>query len=310
MNIDTKKICSMTQEQLERYIFQCEQDFSDSLDHIAAEIAARPHIKLCGLAGPSCAGKTTGSFKLTEDLCARGISVRTISIDDFFHNSGEGAVGEDGKADYDSLGYVHLDLLQTSLSQVMKGNAVMLPKYDFIAGRRNDNYERYMPRKNEIIILEGLHALNDIMYAGIAHEEYYRIFINVEGTLSLDGEPLFTARELRLCRRLIRDFKFRAADAQLTFALWKNVVNGEIKNIHPFEDRADFKLNSMFEYEPCAVRRQALEVLSGLSPDSQYSHRARLLSDKLRKVPVISEKAVPRNSLMQEFLGGDYFRYD
>lgn len=309
-NLDTNKILSMSQDELREYILDCERDFDSSLERIASDVATRPAIKLCGLAGPSCAGKTTGSFKLTVYLAARGISVRTLSIDDFFHNRGEGPVDEEGKPDFESLSYVNLDLLNTTLSDVLAGKTVMLPKFDFLSSRRIDNYERYTPQKNEIIILEGLHALNDVMYSGISHEEYYRIFINVENQLKVDGKPLFDGRELRLFRRLIRDFKFRGADAQLTFTLWENVLKGEIKNIHPFEDRADFKLNSMFEYEPCAAKRQVLEVLSGLDKDSEYVSVAKKLVRKLEKVPHIYEKLVPMNSLMQEFLGGDFFKYD
>lgn len=310
MNIDTAKICSMTQRRLSDYIRLCEMNFDNGLDSIAAEIAKRPQIRLCGFAGPSCAGKTTGSYKLTRDLAIYGISVRTISIDDFFHNNSDGPLDEDGKPDFESLSYVHTDLLHTTLEKVLRGNTVMLPKYDFPNGRRIDGYERYTPKKNEIIILEGLHALNDVNYGGISHDEYYRIYINVCGNLSLDGGMLFNGRELRFCRRLIRDYKFRAADAQLTFTLWDNVVKGEIKNIQPFEDRADFKLDSMFEYEPCVVKRQVKEVLGTLHCDSIYAEKAEIILKKLEKVPDISEKLVPKDSLMQEFLGGDHFKYD
>ncbi|MBE6688465.1 MAG: hypothetical protein E7588_04190 [Ruminococcaceae bacterium] len=310
MNIDSAKICSMTENQLSDYIRRCEKNFDNGLDSIADEIAERRGVRLCGLAGPSCAGKTTGSFKLTRNLAKYGISVRTISIDDFFHNNSDGPLDEDGKADFESLSYVHTDLLHTTLEQILNGNTVMLPKYDFPNGRRIDNYEKYTPKKNEIIILEGLHALNDVMYSGISRDEYYRIFINVCGTLCLDGKPMFDGRELRLCRRLIRDYKFRAADAQLTFTLWENVVKGEIKNIHPFEDKADFKLDSMFEYEPCVVKRQVEEVLRGLKRDSIYVREAERIWRKLEKVPDINERLVPMDSLMQEFLGGDHFKYD
>ncbi len=309
-NLDTEKIRSFTPQELKEYICECEKDFADSLEFIASEVASRQSIRLCGLAGPSCAGKTTGSFKLTVYLASRGISVRTLSIDDFFHNRHEGPLGDDGKPDYESISYVNLDLLQTTLCDILKGKRVILPKYNFPEGRRIDNYQEYAPEKNEIIILEGLHALNDIMYEHIPHEEYYRIFINTQGELNVDGTPLFSGRELRLFRRLIRDYKFRAADAQLTFMLWENVIKGETKYIHPFENRADFKLNSMFEYEPCAVKRQVLGVLDGLDRGSMYYSFACGLRQKLEKIPEICESYVPVNSLMQEFLGGDYFKYD
>ena len=309
-NLDTVKIRSMSEKALCGYIADCEKSFDDELIHVAQEIAHRPEIRICGLAGPSCAGKTTGSYKLTQYLALHGIKVRTVSIDDFFHNKGEGPLDEQGKPDFESITYVKMELLQQTLQDILMGKRVMLPKFDFPNSRRIDNYAEYIPQKDEIIILEGLHALNDIMYEGIPREDYYRIFINVENSLSVDGQPLFTGRELRLMRRLIRDFKFRGADAQLTFTLWENVVKGEDRNIHPFEDRADFRLNSMFEYEPCTVKRQVLYVLSGLKADSIYLPLAQNIISKLEKIPYISEKLVSADSLMQEFLGGDYFNYD
>lgn len=303
-NLCRQNILSMTDKQLKDYVLDCEKSFDLSLENTALEISRRPWIRLCGLAGPSCAGKTTGSFKITVYLESHGINVRTISIDDFFHDASLGPVGEDGKPDYESLDYVNLDLLQTTLCKILKGQKVMLPKFDFANSRRIDNYEEYQPEKNEIIILEGLHALNDIMYQSIPSQEYYRIFINLEGDFLLDGQPLFTNRELRLMRRLIRDRKYRGADAQLTFYLWDNVVKGEIMNIHPFENRADFKLNSMFEYEPCVVKAQVLEVLRDLPQNSIYKPNADILIKKLEKVPQISENLVPINSLLREFIGG------
>ncbi len=302
-NLDTDKISALSPDGQKKYVSDCESSYDAALDMIADELVRRKDVKLCGLAGPSCAGKTTTSFKLTVKLAAGGIKVRTLSIDDFFHNRENGPIGTDGKPDYESISYVNLDLLQSTLADIIKGKTVYLPKYDFPTGKRIDRYEQYTALPDELIILEGLHALNDIMYGGFESDEYYRLFINVEGVLKQNGKELFDGRELRLMRRLIRDFKFRAADAELTFGLWGNVLKGEDKYIHPFESRADFKINSMFAYEPCVVRRQVYDVLSGLSPQSKFYPAAAALRDKLKNIPAIDEGAVPINSLMREFIG-------
>lgn len=304
-NLDTRKIVSLSRDELKKYIFDCEKDFDAALEQVADTAAKRKNVKLCGLAGPSCSGKTTTSFKLTVKLAARNINVRTVSIDDFFHNRENGPVGADGKPDYESVNYVNLDLLHSTLSDIMHGKTVYLPKYDFPSGRRIDKHEKYTTSPDEVIILEGLHALNDVMYGEFSDDEFYRIFINAAGTLDVDGKTLFDGREIRLMRRLIRDFKYRAADARLTFSLWDNVLKGEDKYIKPFESHADYRLDSMFAYEPCVVRRQVLDVLDGLSHDSEFFEKAEILRKKLRNIPYIDEKLVPTNSLMREFIGKD-----
>ena len=309
-NIDTKSILSMTDEEKKNYIVRCEECYDNALSDIAREIACRKTVRLCGLAGPSCAGKTTSSFKLTMQLGEHGIWVRTISIDDFFHNRIDGPIGEDGKPDYESLDFVNRDLLHTTLEAVLKGKSVFLPKYDFVSGTRNDKYEVYTPSQNEIIILEGLHALNDVMYDGISPEEYYRIYINAGEEIAVDGKPLFSGIELRFMRRVIRDMKFRGSDPENTMNLWENVLSGEIKYIHPFADRADFNINSVFTYEPCTVKRQATAALNTVPKDSRHRDYAEKMLEKLSFVPDINEKLVPKTSLLREFLGGDYFKYD
>lgn len=309
-NIITDKILAMNEKEKKEYISECERRYDTSLCNAAQDIADRKKIKLCGLAGPSCAGKTTTSFKLTMELSQRGIWVRTVSIDDFFHSRVNGPVGEDGKPDYESPDFVNLDLLHTTLDKILKGETVFLPKYDFVNGVRNDKYERYTPSPGETIILEGLHALNDMMYGNIPHDEYYRIYINPSEDIFLDGEPLFSGVETRFFRRVIRDMKFRGSSPENTMQLWENVLRGEVKYILPFADRADFTINSVFRYEPCVVRRQGLAALSTIERSSPNYEYAALMHEKLSRVPEMCEKLVPMTSLMQEFLGGDYFKYD
>jgi len=309
-NIITDKILEMDENGKREYINECERRYESSLYNAARDIADRGRIRLCGLAGPSCAGKTTTSFKLTMELSQRGIWVRTVSIDDFFHNRVNGPVGEDGKPDYESPDFVNLDLLHTTLDKILKGETVFLPKYDFVGGVRNDKYEKYTPLPNEIIILEGLHALNDMMYGNIPCDEYYRIYINPSEDIFLDGKQLFSGVETRFIRRVIRDMKFRGSSPENTMHLWDNVLKGEVKYIHPFADRADLTINSVFRYEPCVVKRQGLAALSTVEKTSPHCDYARFMYEKLSRVPEICEKLVPMTSLLQEFLGGDYFKYD
>lgn len=309
-NIQTDSILSMNENEKREYISECEKRYDGALSRLAADIAQKGKIRLCGLAGPSCAGKTTTSFKLTTELSQRGIWVRTVSIDDFFHNRTNGPADDEGNPDYESPDFVNLDLLHTTLDKILKGETVFLPKYDFVNGSRNDKYEKYTPSPNEIIIIEGLHALNDIMYGTIPQDEYYRIYINAAQDISLDGVPFLSGVELRFFRRVIRDMKFRGSSPENTMQLWENVLKGEIKYIHPFADRADFTINSVFRYEPCVVKRQALAALKTVDESSPHYEYAAFMSDKLRRVPEICEKLVPMTSLLQEFLGGDYFKYD
>lgn len=309
-NIQTDKILSMSEDEKREYINECERRYDGELSRVAEKIAGHGKIKLCGLAGPSCAGKTTTSFKLTMELSQRGTWVRTVSIDDFFHNRSDGPRGEDGKPDYESPDFVNIALLHETLDKILKGETVFLPKYDFVSGTRDDKYEKYTPSPNEIIILEGLHALNDVMYGNIPHDEYYRIYIDPSEELMLDGAPLMSGVEVRFFRRIIRDMKFRGSSPENTMQLWENVLKGEVKYIHPFSDKADFTINSVFRYEPCVIKRQGLEALSTISSASPHYGYAQLMKEKLSRVPEISEGLVPMTSLLQEFLGGNYFKYN
>ncbi|MBQ9941213.1 MAG: hypothetical protein IJO74_06725 [Clostridia bacterium] len=309
-NIDTQKILFMNDIQKRTYIKQCEKEYDDKLAEIAYKISQKKSIRLCGLAGPSCAGKTTTSFKLTMQLEDYNLWVRTLSIDDFFYDRKLGPIGEDGKPDYESPNFVNIDLLHSTLEAVMKGRKVYLPKYDFVSGKRTDKYEQYTPSSKDIIVLEGLHALNDTMYYGISDDEFYRIFIDAEENVLLDGKKLFSGIDLRLFRRIIRDMKFRGSTPENTMNLWEKVLEGEIKYIHPFAGHADFKINSVFEYEACALKKQTVNALNKINSDSVHYEYAKVMCDKLNLVPEINENLVPGNSLLQEFLGGDYFKYD
>jgi len=262
--------------------------------------------KVIMLSGPSCSGKTTTALKLEDILKKKGIISYTISLDDFFMDRDKVPLNEKGKPDFESVYTLKIDLLEKTLKSLARGDETWLPKFDFETGKRQDNARKMRLLDNEIAIVEGIHALNDLVLDHIPKENSFKIYIGLRSNY-MKNDVLYVAKnELRLLRRTVRDHKFRNHSALKTWDMWSDVRNGERKYIIPFSGRADAVINSAFSYELSEIKPFALPLLEELF-DTVHESKAKLLYKALKDLPDIDMELVPKTSLLREFTGGSIF---
>lgn len=300
IQLSSEKIRSMTDAEIRAWIDSCEKRFDRELDQVAAAIL-ESGVSLVSLAGPSCSGKTTTAHRLISLLEKAGKHVKVLSTDDFFHNVSHFPVIDGEAPDFDSYDRLNHTLLRRTLRGITEGCEVGLPVFDFLTGVRTDNVESYRPQTDGLVILEGIHALNDDLYG--ADMRFFRLGLNVRQDVSLDGVELFRARQIRLMRRIIRDEKFRGYSAPNTLFVWDNVHKGEIHYIYPFLQKPDAFISTGLEYEPCVWKEDALNSLQLVEETHPCYAIAREFSEKLRALPAIDPAYVPETSLLREFIG-------
>jgi len=295
-------LTSTDNDRLKRYIKECENEFEAKTDAVVEKfISDKP--ALAALAGPSCSGKTTTAGKIISKMKAKGHRVKILSTDDFFFDQEKAPLNPDGTKNFDHFDHVDSELLLSVLHDISKKKKVMLPLFDFNSGKRCKEYVPYDPNEDDVVILEGIHALNDHLIGSFDPKDMYGIYICVSEGYHNEKEELFEKFDIRLIRRIIRDKQFRNADAERTFALWKNVRDGEVNFIDPFIRNADIHIHSMFEYEPAAVKDLAIATLSEVKEDSRYFSEAQRLISLFDDIPSMDTRAIPEDSLLREFIG-------
>lgn len=274
-----------------------EKQYQNQIDKAINEITSNSSIKFILVAGPSCSGKTTTTKKLIEGLSKKGISAHMISIDDFFFD----VDSFDKDKDFESLESIDMEYFHECLKNLADGNEVSLPLFDFITAKRSEKYTNLKLDENSIAIIEGLHALNPEIYENFVDEgKIYKIFLDCRN----NKLPENLKKYPRLVRRLVRDFNFRNADANLTFLLWEKVILGEEKYIYPFKDNAHIKINTFFEYELSVLKRFARSICEQMPKESEYfEDNLRLLDYLNTESQECEPKSVPKDSLLREFIG-------
>ena len=280
-----------------------EKRYWDGVEAAAARVAEQ-NARFVFLAGPSCSGKTTTSLGLINSLRKRGKKVFAFSTDDFFFNEEHAGHFEDGMPDYDAFSHTDSAYIRKVLAGLARGEKVILPTFDFLRGRRAEETILLDPARYDVTILEGIHALNDHILDGLPEKEArVCLFLSTTCGVRMDGETDGLApEEVRLCRRIIRDYKHRGADAERSFALWVHVLESEKEILTPFRKNAQIVLSTDFSYEPAVARTEVIARLSEVKPGSAWYDTARTLMKKLEKFPVLQEEFVPKNSVLQEFL--------
>lgn len=282
----------------------CEMGFRRSVNSAADAVLNRPGLRFIALAGPTCSGKTTTAGILADKLSDAGRTVRSVSIDDFFLDR-EVLVAEAEKngtaVDLDSAKAIDIDGLSRFVDCLENGLPGKMPVFDFGTGRRS-GYRDFAPSDNDIFIFEGIQAVYPEVVSLFPGQHLLRIFISVtDGIDSPFGNWL--PREIRLLRRLVRDSRFRNTDAETTFAHWDGVAANEIRNIEPYRDGCDIKLDSGMAYELPVLKDPAITLLRTVEPSSRHYIRARMLAEKLGGFPDMSEDFVPKDSVLREFIG-------
>ena len=276
---------------------------------IADEIARRQGVKLVLIAGPSSSGKTTTCKRLSVQLAVNSIKPVAISLDDYFLDRDKTPRDEKGDYDFENLHALNLPLLNEQLTALFRGEEVELPRYDFPTGTSQKSGKRLRLGENEILVVEGIHALNPELTSQIPDEQIFRVYASALTTVLLDNHNYIPTTDNRLLRRIIRDHKYRAVSARETIRRWPSVRAGENKWIFPFQENADAMFNTAMLFELAVIKSQAEPLLEQVPENCPEHAEAYRLLKFLRYIKPIPETQIPPTSLLREFLGGSSFEY-
>ncbi len=279
------------------------------ISQIADEIAGRKGVKLVLLAGPSSSGKTTTCKRLSIQLVANGLKPLQISLDDYFVNRDQTPHDESGEYDYESIYALNLNLINEQFNALFRGEEVELPKYDFQTGVSRPSGKKLKMQENNVLVVEGIHALNPELTAHIPERQKFRVYVSALTTILLDDHNYIPTTDNRLLRRIIRDYKYRGVDAKESIRRWPSVRSGENKWIFPFQENADAVFNSAMLFELAVIKQQAEPLLEQVPENCEEYSEAYRLRKFLKYIRPIPNKDIPPTSLLREFLGGSSFRY-
>jgi len=279
------------------------------ISQIADQIARQKGIKLVLIAGPSSSGKTTTCKRLSVQLAVNGIKPVGISLDDYFLNREETPRDENGDYDFEHLHALNIPLLNEQLNALFRGDEVELPRYNFQKGKSEWSGKRLKLKGNEVLVVEGIHALNPELTADIPNEQVFRVYASALTTILLDNHNYIPTTDNRLLRRIIRDHKYRGVSAQETIRRWPSVRKGENRWIFPYQENADAMFNSAMLFELAVIKRQADPLLEQVPENCPEYAEAYRLRKFLKYIKPISEDQIPPTSLLREFLGGSSFEY-
>ena len=279
------------------------------LAKIAEEIASRKGVKLVLLAGPSSSGKTTSCKRLSIQLAVNGLKPLQISLDDYFVDRDKTPKDENGDFDFESIYALNLDLLNEQFNALFRGEEVELPKYDFPSGKSVKSGKKLKLEPNNVLVVEGIHALNPELTAHVPEEQIFRVYASALTTILLDNHNYIPTTDNRLLRRIIRDYKYRGVSAQETIHRWPSVRAGENKWIFPYQENADAMFNTAMLYELSVLKMQAEPLLQQVPENCEEHAEAYRLLKFLKYFKGIPYNNLPPTSLLREFLGGSSFHY-
>ncbi|CDB91628.1 putative uncharacterized protein [Clostridium sp. CAG:302] len=262
--------------------------------------------KIILLSGPSSSGKTTSAMKLSLYLKSLGLNPTHLSLDDYFHERAETPLGEDGKPDFESITAVDIKLFDSQISKLLKGTKVVVPTFNFIDGKKE--YKRTVQLKeNDILIIEGLHALNEELLTNIPKKKKFKIYVSPLTYLNIDNDNRISMTDLRLLRRMVRDNRTRGYSPSVTLGTWMKVRSGEEKHVFPYQDNADALFNTSLAYELSVLKTYAEPLLFSIKEDDPEYQTAQRLIELLKFVLPIPSESVPKTSILREFIGDSYF---
>lgn len=279
------------------------------LTEIADEIASRKDVKLVLLAGPSSSGKTTTCKRLSIQLLANGIKPLQISLDDYFVDREHTPKDDKGEYNYESIYALNLKLINDQFNTLFRGEEIELPKYNFQTGRSEKSGQKLRMQPNNVLVVEGIHALNPELTAQIPEAQKFRVYVSALTTILLDDHNYIPTTDNRLLRRIIRDYKYRGVNAQETIHRWPSVRAGENKWIFPYQENADVMFNSAMLFELAVIKQQAEPLLEQVPENCEEYSEAYRLRKFLKYFQPIPNRDIPPTSLLREFLGGSSFKY-
>jgi uridine kinase len=263
--------------------------------------------KLVLIAGPSSSGKTTFAQRLAVQLKVNGLKPISISIDDYFKNREDTPIDEQGEFDFESVEAIDIETFNDVMTRLIKGELVEVPTYNFHKGMREWTGKKIKINEDQIVIIEGIHGLNEILTQNIPHKNKFKVYISALTHLGVDDHNRIPTSDLRLIRRIVRDFQFRGTDALSTIKRWDSVRRGEDKFIYPYQEEADVMFNSSLVYELCVLKKVALPQLLKIENDVPEYIEAKRLVKFLNYFLPVEAVGIPNNSILQEFLGKSCF---
>ena len=292
------------------FIRECDAEYDAKIRHAADIIIKnRERSPVVLMSGPSGSGKTTTSKKIEEELLRRGIATRALSMDSYFRTVDENSPRTpEGTLDLESPKCVDMELLSEHFRRLARGEAIDVPKYIFGEHRRADVPSQTIKLdKNDIVVAEGIHALNDELTN--SNPDALKLYISARSDVENNGTVCFKGTWMRLVRRIVRDKLFRGASPEYTFSLWANVRRGEKLNISPFKDKADWKFDSSFPYEVCVMKSVAQELFKTIPAGTERYDELKTISPAFDLFETIDPKLLLSDSLLTEFLGGGKYKY-
>lgn len=263
--------------------------------------------KVILIAGPSSSGKTTFAQRLSIQLKVNGLKPVNISVDDYFVDKTRTPVDEDGKPDYEALETVDLELFNKSINALLSGDTIDMPSFNFHTGRREYHGKRMEMKEGQVLVIEGIHALNPKLTELVPAHSKFRVYISAITSMRIDQHNRIPTTDLRLLRRIVRDNRFRGTPAPVTIDLWPSVRRGEERNIFPFQEEADAMMNTSLLYELLVMKGFAMPLLTAITKDMPQYPEARRLIEFLSYFQMIPADDIPPNSILREFTGGSIF---
>lgn len=279
------------------------------ISRIADSIAEKKDVKMVLIAGPSSSGKTTFAQRLGLQLQLNGLKPVTISVDNYFVEREQTPVDSDGKYDFEAIEAVDMKLLNEHIERLLNGEEVEMPTFNFTTGSKEYKGNKIKLGKDDIIVMEGIHCLNDRLTAQIPRNKKFKVYISALTVLNIDEFNRISTTDSRLIRRIVRDSNFRSYSAIHTLKMWDSVNRGELKNIFPFQEEADAMFNTSLIYEICVLKKYALPQLEAIDNRSIEFSEAKRIREFLKYFEDIPDDLVPTNSLLREFIGGGDFKY-
>lgn len=293
-----------TENEKAEYVRKCDKNFDDKLSETAKLVSSMDGLKALTLSGPTCSGKTTTAKKLTECFEALNKDVHIISIDDFYYDrsvlNARADNDPDIEIDYDSFETIDFDAFCECVEEIFAYNKVHIPKYDFNLGVRS-GYTEIDCEDDDLFVFEGIQAIYPQIREVLSKHSFKSIYVSVESKIKCSGQ-IFTPSEIRLYRRLVRDFNFRSAAPEFTLYLWESVRENEKKNILPYAGTADIVIDSAMPYDPNVIKPYLMNVLGCVPETSEYAEETRKIREKFEKIEEISGEYIAPTSLYKEFI--------
>ena len=286
----------------ERFVESCERDYASQICSAVNEIIYTGS-KVVMLAGPSSSGKTTTAHKLSRCFYERGINAPVVSLDDFFLGRAHYRRLPNGQLDMESINTLDLKLINELFPKLVHTGEADFPLFDFETSSRKEEVNHIVLGKNDVLIVEGLHALNPLLTENLTAGEVYKVYVSTRTVFTYKGEDVLTPKDNRLIRRMVRDHNFRSRAPKKTLDDWTNVLAGEEENIYVFRDEADFKIDSSLNYEGCIFHHYILPLVKELKSDPTYGGKIRQIVEILEAFDDIDFSHIPEDSLLREFIG-------